>query len=84
MFEGSRGLMEAVVLARGEGEVLNKRTEVLGESELKTTLQRSVTLTVILQPPKYLPLSDSEPLRVFSCHHCTWLAFRGCFAWILY
>lgn len=46
VFERSRGLMEAVVLARGEGEVLNKRTEVLGESELKTTLQRSVTLTV--------------------------------------
>lgn len=80
--------MEAVVLARGEGEVLNKRTEVLGESELKTTLQRSVTLTVAAERPrkipKYLPLSDSEPLRVFSCHHCTWLAFRGCFAWILY
>lgn len=44
--------MEAVVLARGEGEVLNKRTEVLGESELKTTLQRSVTLTVAAERPR--------------------------------
>lgn len=52
VFEGSRGLMEAVVLARGEGEVLNKRTEVLGESELKTTLQRSVTLTVAAERPR--------------------------------
>lgn len=43
--------MEAVVLARGEGEVLNKRTEVLGESELKT-LQRSVTLTVAAERPR--------------------------------
>lgn len=51
VFEGSRGLMEAV-LARGEGEVLNKRTEVLGESELKTTLQRSVTLTVAAERPR--------------------------------
>lgn len=44
--------MEAVVLARGEGEVLNKKTEVLGESELKTTLQRSVTLTVAAERPR--------------------------------
>lgn len=68
------------------GEVPNKRTEGFGESELETALQLSVTLTVtaVILYPKYLPVSPSEPLGEFCCHHHPQLAFRGCFTWMFY